>query len=288
MAVGTTFDHSITRDELIALAYRKVGALPEGQPLSGTMHQDGLMELGLLVRELSDDEIYLHAQETNTLTLQANVFQYTIANGLPARISQLDTVKYRSPSGLDLPVEILSRSQYEAISNKFLTGEPCSVFLSDEVQVSARTLSIWPAPSTVTAQSVVTGTDAGPYRCIRSHAGDSLSRPITGANWRLFWESGGSGPATWVSGTAYTAPALLRISSLRPLFDFDAATDNPDLPASQASALLYILMSRLGVGYLTLPELERHEATGYSALARVFRRTMVKRTTKLHNNALYF
>lgn len=289
MGTGSTFDATITRDELIQLSLKKVGAIGSEQPVPADMHADALLELDLLIHELSADEIYLHAQVTASLTLQANIFQYTSSSGLPTAMSELVTAQYRDSAARDTPIRLLTKKQYEEIENKTQSGLPKAVYLTDELTLSSRSLCVWPMLTEVNAQSVITGSDSQAYKCIRSHTAESVNYPITGANWRLFWELGGSSPATWASGTQYEAPELLRLTYLRPLYDFDAEDDNPDLPAAHANLLMYLFMSRIGTGYgVSLQECQKYESIAASIMARTFKRVMQKKTTEIHGKAKYF
>jgi hypothetical protein len=289
MAFGTTSDATITRDQLITLALKKVGALGDGVTTPAEMFQDTLLELGLLVHELSARGIYLHAQTVASLTLQANIFVYAIAQGLPTAMQELLAASYRDGYAEDTPIDVLDRVGYERIGNKTQTGNPAAVYLSDGLTLSSRTLTVWPMLSTVNTQSVVTGSDAQAYKCIRGHVGESANYPITGANWRLYWELGGSSPATWASGTSYEAPQLLRLTYRRPLYDFDAEGDNPDLPQAHGTMLMYLLMSRIGRGYgCSLAECNDFKQEAFEIMAGTFKRTMQKQTTTYHNKARYF
>lgn len=58
---------------------------------------------------------------------------------------------------------------------------------------------------TLTASSVVTGTDFLNYTCIRSHTASASNRPVTGAEWPMYWKQTGTGGSAWVNATAYTA-----------------------------------------------------------------------------------
>lgn len=285
MAVGTTFDQTITRDALIKRAYKDIGALSDDQTLTGIQQQDGEQLLGMIVRELSDDELYIHCKITQSLTLAANVFAYTTSNGLPSSMVELLAVSFRDQSGNDHPVDILTRERYEAIPNKIYNGDPQAVFLTDELSIGSRTLYAWPAPNTVNTQSVVTGTDASPYKCLRTHLAESVNRPITGANWRLYWEAGGSGPSVWAADTTYTAPEQLRLTYARPLYDFDGAAHNPDIPQSQALFLCYLLCARLAPSHGKYDQIPMWEGLADKAFTKVFRRTMVKQSSRPVNRA---
>lgn len=288
MPVGTTYDSNLTRDQLIEQAYKMLGVLEEGETLSAALQSDAILSLNMLVRALSDQDVFLHALSTQTLTLVANTWIYTSANGLPTNLQRLTTVEYRDSSATDWPMEILTREQYEAIPNKLDTGDPQGVFLTDGLMISSRTLSVWPALSSVNTQSVVTGTDAAAYRCIKSHTADSTNHPITGANYLQFWEAGGSGPSAWASGTAYLAPQLLRLTAERPLYDFDAASDNPEIPSSQTLFLKYRLAADLAPNFnLALDRIAYLNQTAEMWFLKTFKKSMQKKTTH-RPRAAYF
>lgn len=289
MPTGSTFDHTITRDQLIGLAIKDCHGLEHGEVPDGTMLEDGIMELGLLVRELDDQDIHVHAQQTDTLALVANQRVYASADGLPTDIRDLIMVRYRDGVALDNPVSILDRQQYESVRDKYRLGDPSAVFLTEELALSSRSLYVVGMLSTVNTQSVVTGTDASAYRCIKGHVADALNRPVTGANWRLYWELGGSGPSAWVSATQYTAPQLLRLTSERPLYDFDSASDNPDVPGSHANYLRYLLAARIGSGYGCLAsEITWFENMADKIYMKTFKKAMRRKTTDIHNKARFF
>ncbi len=53
-------------------------------------------------------------------------------------------------------------------------------------------------------RSVVRGTDGNPYSCLKDHTSSADTRPVTGANWQEYWESGGySSPHDWVENANY-------------------------------------------------------------------------------------
>lgn len=284
-----TNDFNLTRNELIELAYKQVGVMEDGDSLRASLLTDGVKWLNLIVRQLADEELYLHGQQTDSLTLVANQWVYTENDSLPTNIQRLISCQYRDASASDHPVTVIDRLGYEAITNKVSTGDPEKVFLSDGTNFSERSLYVWPARATVNTQSVVTGSDTQAWKCIRSHTGASNNYPITGANYLLYWELGGSSPATWASGTSYTAPQLLRLTSERLLYDFDTATDNPDIPQSQSRFLLYRLSADFAQRFgLPLDRCNAFLAWAEEARERTFPRAQRKVTTDYHNKAVYF
>lgn len=289
MATGTTVVSSLTRDQIIEQAYKLMGVLGEGESLSDEMLQDGAMSLGQVVRELSDEDLHPHTLITTTITLQANIFAYAASNGLPTDIAELVTVRYRDTNAQDWPVDLVTREQYEQILTKTETGEPKQVFLTEGLAVSGRTLYVHPALSEVNTQDVVTGSDASAYKCIKTHVATTDNKPITGDNWRLYWELGGSGAVAWVSGDTYEAPELLRVTYERPLYNFDLADDTMDFPYSHGRMLKCLLAVDMAPGFgLPLDRIAWIQGQADTAYRKVFKRSMRKKTTKTHNFAKYY
>lgn len=249
MAVGTTFTANLTRNGLVEAAYRAIGVLPPGQTMSGELLNEGIEALNLIVRELDATGKWLWGiSAPSSITLVANTFVYTSANGLPTNILEVVSAYYRDSSAEDYPLEVLTAEGYDRVTNKTDTGEPTAVYLTDHRDVGSQTLYIVPTLASVNTQSVVTGTDAVVYKCIRSHTADSTNKPITGANYLLYWAAGGSGPSTWATDEAYVAPQQVLLRFKRPLFDFDTASDNPDFPTQYTRMLKNLLAADLSDG----------------------------------------
>lgn len=290
MALGTTFDSTITRNDLIALAFRDLGVLADGETLGAGLLADGITKLNMLTRQqdMEGKLLTVVSATPSTLTLVANTFSYTSSNGLPTNIYQLSTVSYRNSQAQDTPVKILTQAEYESVVDKISTGDPGAVFLSAHTAVGSKTLLVTPMLSEVNTQSVVTGSDNGRWKCIKSHTATTTEKPITGANYLLFWESGGTGPSTWAADTDYTAPQHLRLWFRRPIWDFDTSTDTPDLPQGMARWLLYALELDLGPAHgLSIAELGWLERMRDDAWDKLFP-GLVAKTTEYHNKSKFY
>ncbi len=291
MPTGTTADYTVTRDRLIELAFQEIGVLELGQTLDGEMLQDGLDALGMVVSETDHAGRWRWTIQSAThLPLAANTAIYNSTNGLPTNITELLSVVYRNSSGVDsAPLHILKAESYEEIQRKIQTGNPQAVYLTDHATLSSKVLSVYPMMSAVATQSVVTGTDALTYRCIMPHTAAAVNRPITGANWTMFWELGGSGPAAWAADTSYTSPDLLRLLYRRPLYDFDTASDNPDAPRSWPRLFMLKVASVLSPWYGGSVEeqaLLAQKAKG--AFDDVFKHSVKAKSNTRHNKAKYY
>ena len=285
-----TNDSNLTRDELISMAYEDIKVKAEGEPLSAELLSTGIKKLNLIIREhdASGKHLWAIASAPSTIPLVANTFIYAQANGLPSNVLRIVTASYRDSSQGDCPLEILTTEQYEMKRSKLETGDPSWVYLTEHETLESKVLYVGPTLSTVSTQSVVTGTNAIVYRCIRSHTADAINRPVSGANYLLHWEAGGSAPGTWTTGTSYTAPQHLRLWFTRPLYDFDSSADNPDMPQAWSHWLQQELAIRLATGHnVSLEKVNMMRSLRNESYERVFRSTQPN-TTKIHNLVEYF
>lgn len=290
MTVGTSFDFTLTRDQLIDLAHKLIGVLAPGQTLDGYQSQDAIKLLNLIVREVDESgDLKWTRGAASSITLVANTFVYTSSNGLPTDIAKLDSVAYRDEAAMDRPISIITAMEYEGVLNKTDTGDPKKVYLTDHRDLSSRVLYAVPMLSAVNTQSVVTGTDAIDYKCIRSHTSDSTNKPITGANYLLYWTAGGTSPSVWATSTDYNAPQQLRLLYQRPLWDFDTASDTPDFPQQWPRMLVYKLAFDLGDLYgIPLPEREYLIQKAKGAYQDIFDKSIKPSSNNFHNKASYF
>lgn len=286
MGTGTSHNFNLTRDGVVKNAYLKNSI---SKPTEQQMI-DGVSILNLILREMDprNDVLWAVTKNPATITLVANTFLYTTSNGLASNILRLESMQYRDASGSDKDLTLGTQKSYELVGNKFAIGDPSLVFLTEDTDLSARQLFVVPMLNSVNVQSEVIGTDALNYRCIRSHTADSTNKPITGANYLLYWEQAGSSGAAWADGTAYGAPQLLRYTYRRPLWDFDIGRDNPDVPQSWVRMLTFRLAADLGdiigtdiqVRSLYLTKGERAENT--------IAPSKVKETNDFHNKTEFF
>ena len=181
-------------------------------------------------------------------------------------------------------MKILKAEEYERITDKIRHGDPQVIYLTDTIDLALRVMHVWPAIGEAAAQSKIDG----PFHCIRSHTADPTNEPVIGANWSVYWEAGGDGFDSWVTGTAYTAPPLIRLLFRRPITDMVSGGANPDLPMQWPRMLVYRLAFDLGDVY-SIPLDERNfminKASG--AVSDIFRSTIAK-STNIHNKVKYF
>lgn len=275
MSIGTTWDSNLTRNELITTAFRKIGGLAGSQALSASQLARGIEALNLIIREedlkQQGDNKSLWALSTSALPVTANRIIYTTADGLDNNITEIVTVMYRDTSGDDTEIDILNEQQYNNLADKNETGDVEAVFLKPNTALASQKLYVWPTPTAAGTTSVVTGTDANTYRCIMGHTSSTDNKPITGGDWSSYWQLGGSSPAAWATATAYTNGNVILITFKRPLYDFDLAGDNPDMPSGWNRYLIYRLAHDLAAEYgVALDERNWIEAQFIKAYSLLF------------------
>lgn len=282
----------MTRDDIIKAALRKLNVLRGGGSPTASQLTNASQALNVLIRQEDAKNTKqskdLWALSESHLILVANQVMYGTATGLETNIMDIETAHFRDTGGDDRPVDILTKAQYETIANKNDTGDSIAVFLKQDRLLASQVLNIWPTPSGVGVTSEVLGTDALNYSCIMGHTSANLNKPITGADYKLYWRQVGSAGVAWITGTSYTNGELIRYTFKRPLFDFDLSTDNPDMPSAWNNFLIWVLASNLAPEYAT--DIETQKVLDFKARearADLFNMT-VEPTTSIHNKGTFF
>jgi hypothetical protein len=250
MAVGTTANFVMTRNDVVAAALRKVRAWPEdGNPPLGRV-RDAIKALNRLLRHEDNKGVTVNknlwAISHDAILLAAGSYIYGTSQGLPSNVLDLFSAHFRNTSGDDSEeLDIITTEEYARLPDKDETGDPSKVYLKRDRLLADQKLYIWPGYSVTNTSlgtsSVVTGTDALDYTCIKAHESLAINRPITGASYSLYWKQTGTGGSAWATATDYTNQKLLWMAYKRPLFDFDGPYDNPDMPLGWENYLIYKL-----------------------------------------------
>lgn len=255
MSVGSTADHALTRNEIIASALRKCRAWPEdGNPPVHRL-REAIRALANIVRtedlKQTDMSKSLWAMDVVYLPLVAGRYIFGENEDLPL-IRELITVVVRNTNGDDgKPLDILPLEPYSSLASKADTGTPERVYLKRARALEDQTLYLHPAPTSVTAGDTVYQ-DGVQYTCISSHTSSSENKPNSGASWKIFWQAGDADPSqanTWATATSYENGDLLVVQYKRPLYDFDTQYDNPDFPLGWEDYFIYKLAVRLAPEY---------------------------------------
>lgn len=253
MATGTTANATYRRDEIIAEALVKVGAATTNGSYSLPEVDRAIKSLNRILRREDlrgvGSNTHLWAMSDSALILQASVQLYGSSEGLATDILDIHSINYRDKSGNDYPIDLITAGGYGAIADKIDSGEPTQAYLKRHAALASQKLYINRAPSSITTADVVTGTDALNYTCILKHTAATTNRPITGADYTLYWRQTGTGGSAWAADTEYANSEGIFYVYKRPLWDFDLATDNPDMPLGWEDYLIFSLALALAPNY---------------------------------------
>mgnify|MGYP001178302781 CR=1 FL=1 len=287
MATGTTNDFNYSRNDIINGALQKVGAIAREDVADAATLQNGIKALNGVIRalDLRNPNIWKIANDPLVTFLSANTWRYT-SN---ANMLEVVSAVYRDAQGIDTPLDVIDANQYASIPDKYEAGTPECVYVPQRRDITSTTeFLIWPSPSSVTATSVVTGTNSTVYSCVKAHTSESATRPISGARYAQYWTATGTSPSAWATSTAYTSGEHIRFTAKTPLADFDLATDNADLPAGFGLYLIYRLANDWSDDYhLPLDERARLRQQMNDAYAEVFPYHLGQ-ADSYHNRTRYF
>jgi hypothetical protein len=137
--------YTVTRDQIITLALRKLGVLEIGSTPDADTVSNASMSLNLLIKQLSTDGLRLwkvseliipltSGQTTYTLGGSGSALMYnSLAPTTPITDKPLKVIQgfYRNITStpvIDTPVMIVSKQEYNVLGSKFSTGTANTVF----------------------------------------------------------------------------------------------------------------------------------------------------------------
>ena len=136
------YNFNVTRTEIIERAYRIIGKLSMGEPLSAEMHLQGVLALNSMVKSWQSKHVFLWTLTQFTQTLTAGQASYSLASVEPP-VYAIDRA-YLRIDDVDRPMEVASWRQYVVISRKVTPGDPSVVALDTSMNP---TMYVWPVPT---------------------------------------------------------------------------------------------------------------------------------------------
>ena len=162
--MSTTY--SITRDEIILSALRKLGVV-EPADTSATIDANVVTNcaqaLNLMVKQWMTEGIKLWTVKEVTFPLVASQTIYTIGpsgcdvtTDRPLKLLQAWIRNTVQDPDIDIPLRILSRQEYNMLGSKYSTGTPNSIYLNPGQTTTSVKLFLTPDASAVTNYTVYT------------------------------------------------------------------------------------------------------------------------------------
>jgi hypothetical protein len=148
MATSGTSTYSLNARDIITLALSKV-LVQEDQDFRAADIATGLMNLNVMLKGWQLTGPNLWRQTEASLTLTAATQSYALSTK-PYSIS---SARYRSATGIDLPMELLTRQEYFDMPLKSATGVSTQYYF--DRQRDSGTLYVWPVLASVTTETIV-------------------------------------------------------------------------------------------------------------------------------------
>lgn len=135
------YNFNVTRNEIIERAYRLIGKLPMGEPMSAEMLNQALIAMNSMIKSWQSKHVFLWTIKEFTQTLTTGQASYSLAAVDPPVIA-IDRAYWRLDN-IDHPCDVASYRQYLDIPDKTSTGDPTIVALDGQI---TPTMYVWPVP----------------------------------------------------------------------------------------------------------------------------------------------
>ena len=137
--------YTVTRDEIITLALRKLGVLEIGTPPDADTISNASMSLNLLIKQFSTDGLKLWKISEIIIPLINNQTSYTLGGASsslmydslnptiaitdkPLKVIQGFYRNIQTTPYIDTPVMVMSKQEYNVLGSKFSTGTANTIF----------------------------------------------------------------------------------------------------------------------------------------------------------------
>ena len=158
-------NYSITRDQIIITALRKIGAVEPGDTsatIDANIVTNCAQALNLMVKQWMTEGIKLWTVTEYTLTPVASQTEYIIGPSgpdlvadKPLRLIQGVIRNISVTPYVDTPLQIISKQEYMSLGSKFSTGIANSVYLNPGLTSTSVKLFLTPDTATATNYQIV-------------------------------------------------------------------------------------------------------------------------------------
>jgi hypothetical protein len=154
-----TTTYSVTRDQVILSALRKLGVVEPADTsatIDANILANSVISLNLMVKQWMTGGIKMWTVVEKTLTLVENQTSYVIGPTGPAlttdkplKLVQAFLRNTQATPDIDIPVQLLSKQEYNVLGSKASTGVINSVFM--DIGVTSSTVYVYLTPNATTA-----------------------------------------------------------------------------------------------------------------------------------------
>jgi len=152
MATSGSSNFATTRDEIIKFALLNVNAIGIGETPSSDQYTNAAFILNGITKHWQNDGMPLWAIKQTSFALTATA-TYNVGAGATVNVNRplkiYSAFTRLTSDSTDMPVEVITRQEYEQLSNKSTTGIPIRLFYDERGAANANgVITIWPVPDT--------------------------------------------------------------------------------------------------------------------------------------------
>ena len=145
----TTFEKGFSISDIVEEAYERIGI----QGVSGYQLKGARRSLNIMFQEWANRGLHYWEVRNNSITLVNGQATYTMYRSSSDGTSDATSIygvddilecSYRNASSIDTPLTKISRSDYQALSNKTSTGQPVQYFVQRFIDKITITLYLTP------------------------------------------------------------------------------------------------------------------------------------------------
>ena len=155
MTTSGTTTFSVTRDDIIKGALRKIGVVAQGETPTSDQITEASFALNLMVKAWEADGMPLWALRTTAIPLTAGVNTYNIGITKTVNIDKpLKVIQAwirDTTSNVDTPMRILTKQEYSILGNKTTPGKPIQIYY--EPLSDYGVLHVFPTPASIDASN---------------------------------------------------------------------------------------------------------------------------------------
>jgi hypothetical protein len=266
MALSNSNDFNLTRNEIIEESFRELGVKTPNRTLTNEEMNDGARTLNLFCKSLIAKGLFLWKSKQATLFLAANQAAYTI-DGSTAHCTETYTETTTSAAAATSATDIVVTS-----AAGFVVGYNIGVYLDDNTihwttitVIASTTITLNAAlPSAAAsgvavyvyqtkidrpenidnAQSTIpSGNDIPMVKLSRDTYYNNPSKNTTGRPNQFYYDKQLTSGLISIWPVPNNSSNKVEFSWIKQIFDFDAATDDPDFPVEWLQPII------LGVAY---------------------------------------
>lgn len=198
MSTSGSTNFATDRDSIIKGALRLVGAISQGDTPTTDQVNEASEALNMLMKHWMIDGMQLWALKNTSFSLTASTNTYRIGLSqtinVPKPLKIIQVFRRNISSNIDVPIRIISKQEYNSLSNKSNTGYPIQLYYDSQRNYGDIFLYLTPDATIAAAETI-------------------------------------------------------HIIYQRPFEDFDASTDEPDIPQEWFDPLKFGLATRIAGEY---------------------------------------